>query len=235
MGLLDSNPFARPTPAEPDPWVKVLAAIDQLSAAIRDAPPPPAPRVQVAAPDLTDIVQAVTDLKGPASADEIARAVASVLSPSREPEPVGESLAEVAEALKLLEHRMKGVGTQAYGGGAVSLTPGGRDQLAAAFAAALVAPAVTPVVETVTAAGDTTVHTPASGKAIELEWVSAINDPDEASNPLIKVKLGATEIYRGYALAHRETFTGAADAALVVNLSGAASVAVTAHLREVNP
>ena len=92
--------------------------------------------------------------------------------------------------------------------------------------------AKTPVVATVTASGDTTIHTPASGYKIKLHWISAINDPDEASNPLIKVVLGSTEIYRVYALAHRETFTGPTDGTLKINLSGTASIAVTAHLEE---
>lgn len=88
------------------------------------------------------------------------------------------------------------------------------------------------VTATVTSSGDTTVLTPASGKKITLYWVSAINDPDESTTPLIKISLGATEVYRGYALAHWEPFTGATDAALVVNLGNAASVALTAHYTE---
>jgi hypothetical protein len=88
------------------------------------------------------------------------------------------------------------------------------------------------VVATVTASGNTTLYTPTSGWAIRLCWISAINDPDEATNPLIKVSLGATELYRVYAVAHWEMFEGATDAALVCNLSGAASVAITAHLEE---
>ena len=93
----------------------------------------------------------------------------------------------------------------------------------------------TPVVATVTASGDTTVHTPAAGKAVRLFWVSAINDPDEAASPLVKVKLGATEVYRAFAVAHWEIFEGVVDAPLVINLSGAASVAVTAHVQEFTP
>jgi hypothetical protein len=91
----------------------------------------------------------------------------------------------------------------------------------------------TPVVATVTASGDTTIHTPAAGKKIRLFWVSAINDPDETTTPLILVKLGALESYRAYAVAHWEIFEGAVDAPLVINLSSAASVAVTAHIEEI--
>lgn len=127
MGLLDNDPFARPEPpavVAPDPLVAVLAALDQLRSAITSMPAPPAPIVSVAAPDLSEIVQAVTDLKGPASADEIAAALRDVLVPrDAQTDPaVGGALAEVAAALKKLDFRLQGVGTQAYGGGAVDLS-----------------------------------------------------------------------------------------------------------------
>ncbi len=213
---------------EPDPWVRVLAALDQLRAAIAEAPQPV---VQVDAPDLTAMVNAVQALKGPATAQEIAAALADVLVPNRDPEPVGESLAAVAKALSRLEHRLQGVGTQAYGGGSVSFSKAGLNQLAGLLADTA-ATEVTPVTETVIASGDTTVYTPTSGKAVRLVWVSAINDPDEAASPLIKISLGGTELYRAYAVAHRQQFEGAVDAPLVVNLSEAASVAFTAHIQE---
>ena len=92
----------------------------------------------------------------------------------------------------------------------------------------------TPIVFTVTAAGDTTIHTPDSGKAIRLFWITAVNDPDEATSPLIKVTL-TDEIYRVYALAHWEVFEGAVNDPLIINLGGAASVAVTAHIEEFTP
>lgn len=88
-------------------------------------------------------------------------------------------------------------------------------------------------VGTATGVGDTTIITPASGKKIKLYWVSAINDPDEAASPLIKVILGTTELYRAYAIAHWEIFTGPTDGVLKVNLDQAGSVAVTAHYEEV--
>lgn len=91
----------------------------------------------------------------------------------------------------------------------------------------------THVVATVTAAGDTTIHTPAAGKRIRLHWVYAINDPVATTAPLIKVKLGASEKYRVWALSKRQLVTGATDAALVVNLGTTGNVAVTALLEEV--
>lgn len=95
----------------------------------------------------------------------------------------------------------------------------------------------TPVVASVTASGDTTIHDPAAGKAIRLFWITALNDPDDAATPLIKVGFGPaasidTELYRTYALAHWEVFEGAVDERLIVNLSAAANVAVTVHLQE---
>lgn len=91
----------------------------------------------------------------------------------------------------------------------------------------------TPIVATVTASGDTTVHTPAAGKAIVVHWVYAVGDPDESSTPLIKVLLGADELYRVFGVSHYERFVGDVDAALVVNLSSVGSVAFTAHIEEV--
>lgn len=91
----------------------------------------------------------------------------------------------------------------------------------------------THVVTTVTASGDTTVYTPASGKAIRLHWIYAINDPSALTTPLINIKIGSTALYRVYALSKRQRKTGAVDAPLVVNLSVAGSVAVTAILEEI--
>lgn len=91
----------------------------------------------------------------------------------------------------------------------------------------------THVVSTVTASGNTTVFTPASGKRIRLHWMYAINDPSAATNPLIKVLLGAEEKYRVYALSKRQLVTGPVNGALIVNLSTTGSVAVTALLEEV--
>lgn len=88
------------------------------------------------------------------------------------------------------------------------------------------------VAATVTGAGDTTVKVPGVGNFLRVFWVYAINDPDQSTTPLIKVKLGATEIYRGFAIAHWEVFDGAVGDSLVVNLDGIASVAVTAHYQE---
>jgi hypothetical protein len=91
----------------------------------------------------------------------------------------------------------------------------------------------THVVATVTASGSTTIYTPTAGKLIRLRWIYAINDPGSSATPLIKVFLGAQEYYRVFALSKRQAISGAIDAPLIINLSEAAEVAVTAILEEV--
>jgi len=91
----------------------------------------------------------------------------------------------------------------------------------------------THVVATVTASGPTTIYTPASGRLIRLRWIYAINDPGSSASPLIRVFLGAQEYYRVFALSKRQAISGAIDAPLIINLSEAAEVAVTAILEEV--
>lgn len=89
------------------------------------------------------------------------------------------------------------------------------------------------MVATVTASGSTTVYTPASGYRIRLRWIYAINAPGSTASPLIKVFLGGSEKYRVYALSKRQLVTGPVNGALIVDLSEAAAVAVTALLEEV--
>ena len=91
----------------------------------------------------------------------------------------------------------------------------------------------THVVATVTSAGSTVVYTPSAGKRVRLRWIYAVNDPDSATTPLIRVLLGAEEKFRVYALSKRQLVTGPVDGELVINLSEAASVAVTALIEEV--
>lgn len=86
---------------------------------------------------------------------------------------------------------------------------------------------------TVINAGDTTVYTPAAGKRIRLRWIYAINDPTASTAPVISVKLGATEIYRVYALSKRQKVTGPIDGQLIINLSVPGNVQVTALVEEI--
>lgn len=91
----------------------------------------------------------------------------------------------------------------------------------------------THVVATITSIGDTIMYTPAPGKRVRLRWIYAINDPTASTAPIIKVSLGAEEKYRVYALSKRQKVTGPVDGALVINLSAAGNVQVTALLEEV--
>jgi hypothetical protein len=102
-------------------WAALRRIEDNLA-----LPPAPLelPAVTVAPPDLTDIVTAVQSLGGTPgpTADDIARAIADVFAPAR-PDDAGEALRAVAKGLEMLDHRLQGLGKQAYGGGSVTLLP----------------------------------------------------------------------------------------------------------------
>lgn len=88
---------------------------------------------------------------------------------------------------------------------------------------------------TVTASGDTTVYTPASGKSIKLHWIGLSVSQSDSTGIAVQVKIGAKTPYRwrSGAFAHWEPVTGAVNAPLVVNLSGAQSVDVNYTLEEI--
>lgn len=94
-------------------WAALRRIEDNLA-----LPPAPLeiPPINVTPPDLTEVVTAVTSLRPSATADDIARALADVLSP-RSDDGAGDALRQVAEGLKTLDHRLQGFGKQAYGGG----------------------------------------------------------------------------------------------------------------------
>lgn len=112
-------------------WAALRRIEDNLA-----LPPAPLelPEIRIDPPDLSAIVTAVTSLNGTGpSADEIARAIAAVIAPHPEATPGGaEALDAVARALEKLDFRLKGMGTQAYGGGSVTFAPGQLDSLATA-------------------------------------------------------------------------------------------------------
>ena len=85
----------------------------------------------------------------------------------------------------------------------------------------------------VTAAGDTTIYTPATGKRVRLRWVYAINDPSSATPARITIKLGGVVKYIVYGLSKRQVDTGPIDGALVINLSQAGNVACTFRIEEI--
>lgn len=90
------------------------------------------------------------------------------------------------------------------------------------------------VATSVTAAGDTTLVTPAAGKRIRLQWVYAINDPVASTSTKITIKLGASVQYVAWAISKRQQLTGPVNGALVVNLSAVGDVAVTVFYQEVD-
>jgi hypothetical protein len=109
-------------PPEPEPpnvenlrTEQIVAALSALREALTQMPPPV---VNVAEPDLSAIVTAVTGLKGGATADEIAEAIVGQIGgDTRQPiEPVLEKL---IEALKQLDFRLKGIAGTGGGGGGV--------------------------------------------------------------------------------------------------------------------
>lgn len=85
----------------------------------------------------------------------------------------------------------------------------------------------------VTSAGDTTVLTPSSGKALVIKWIYAINNPNADTTPLITVTVGGVEKYKVYALSKRQTITAGLNESVVINLSVPGSVAVTIIYEEV--
>lgn len=93
-----------------------------------------APVVNVPDVDLSDVVNAVVGIHPGPTAQEIAEALASIIAPGKVEEGGNDSLHEVAEALKKLEFRLQGLGTQAYGGGSVSFSKAGLAQLSDAIA-----------------------------------------------------------------------------------------------------
>lgn len=91
----------------------------------------------------------------------------------------------------------------------------------------------THIVATVSATGNTVIHTPSPGMRLRLHWMYAINDPALASAPLIQVFLGNEEKYRVYALSKRQVVTGPINGTLNITLGGSGSVAVTALVDEI--
>ncbi len=236
--LLASLSRLVPAPADvdevsvaPDPWDVIERKLAEVGAPNITVP---APQVRVDAPDLSELLAALE--AGRFDAQAFVALLAAALP---QPTDSSEALREVVTELVALRKKLNAVVAGSGGGSAsasdmkVNGQPVSTTNPVPTVSADAATAEPTVVVATVTASGDTTIHTPAAGMRVRLEWVSAINDPDEATNPLIKILLGADEKYRAYAVAHRETFTGAVDAPLVVNLSGVASVAVTAHLVEV--
>lgn len=127
MSMVLGGGWHTPPPVEPAQWhvvepelstddlryEQLMVAMEALKDALLHMP---APRVEVAAPDLSAIVTAVTQLKGNATADDIARAVVSQITPGGEP-AMDEVLGKLVKALERLDFRMKGGMGSGLGGG----------------------------------------------------------------------------------------------------------------------
>lgn len=102
---------------------------------------------------------------------------------------------------------------------------------------------VTTKAATISSSGDNTFHTPTSGKRIRLEYLSLSADTANSGGVTVIVKLAGGDRYKVSLLpgaiwarnigAGKRHVLGATDQALVVNLSSALSVHVSAEYDEV--
>lgn len=82
-------------------------------------------------------------------------------------------------------------------------------------------------------AGETLLHTPASGKRIRLQWVYAINDPAATASTKMTIKLGDEVQFVAWAISKRQQMTGPVDGSLSITLSNPGDVAVTIFYQEI--
>ena len=91
--------------------------------------------------------------------------------------------------------------------------------------------------QTVSGAGDTLVHSPASGKALRVKWLGLSSPPENTATTVVTVKLSGNPIYiwamgAPGAFAHSFVREGDVNGTLVVNLSAAQTVYVNFDLEE---
>lgn len=97
------------------------------------------------------------------------------------------------------------------------------------------------IVTMVTDAGDNTLLTPASGKALRVRKIKCTSDPDVTDTPILTLSFGDSSdpaqklIQRGPVLYGSDFVEGAADQALVLNLEVAGKVGVTILYEEFSP
>lgn len=94
----------------------------------------------------------------------------------------------------------------------------------------------TPIPFSFTSSGDNTIYTPSGGRAIRLHRIRALSDPDAADAVVLKLKLGATELQRGYVIEYKPSKAlrdGAVGDALVLNLGATGAVSGTAYIEEI--
>lgn len=91
---------------------------------------------------------------------------------------------------------------------------------------------------TISASGDNTIYTPSAGKSVRLRWIGLSASQNNSAEVLATVKLGTKVVYEWYlgnpgAFAHWESVAANNPGdALIVNLSAAASVAVSYTVEE---
>lgn len=88
---------------------------------------------------------------------------------------------------------------------------------------------------TLTNTTQTDIVTPASGDAVRVYWVSAINRSPDVSFPAVTIRIGSTAIYVSSAISHWEIFEGVADETLSAQLSTNGTVDVTVHYEVFTP
>lgn len=164
-------------------------------------PPAPLelPPINIPAPDLTDIVQAVTGLRQTASADDIGRAIAAALAPQ---DTNDAALLAIADGLKMLEHRLQGFGKQAYGGGTVSLAAGTTFQISGSVEVSNDEGAPLPVRQ-YSAATAATTRVPSSATAVTLLAMNTARNQAtiyNESTQVLYIKFGAGASTTDYTL-----------------------------------
>lgn len=85
----------------------------------------------------------------------------------------------------------------------------------------------------ITASGNTTVYTPATGKSARIHWISVLNRPVDSTCPLITVSAGATQLYSAWGVQRAQVDTGPANGAVVINLSVPGNVAYNFRIEDV--
>lgn len=237
-------PVALLPPAEAEEVTR-LASIESLLNQLVDAMTSmPAPQVNVEPPDLGDltrIVNAVTQLRPGATADEIAEAITARMSP--QPQADLSVLAGLKDTLEKLDFRLKGVGgnSQAFGGTSrQDITSDAARQLGVVSITGDVSTVETPVATataTYSTSGPHTLLSPAAGNSLAMTWLYLqAKGALDTGTVEVTVTLGSesytVELTGSQAFAHSTFWQGAVNESVVVTTSSAAAVIVAVDYRE---
>lgn len=141
--------------------------------------------------------------------------------------PVAVSDAQLDIALSVLRDALRGASSKTLTDVVAALT--GQLNVTDAITSKRYAGGKSALTAAVSASGTTTLLAPPAGKRIVVYWVSAMSDPNQSSVPDISINLGAQSLYRVWAAAHWEPFTGAVDAPLTVTLDVGVKTLFTVH------